>query len=79
MEKILERIAEADSEELEKLLKAITDRHNVLFPGWDINITTIKKDEDRVEQLNRMIRILENLKDWPVCTQKEKLEKRGNL
>ncbi|MBE6926698.1 MAG: hypothetical protein E7461_07635 [Ruminococcaceae bacterium] len=59
----VKEIAQVDDIEIEKLLKAVLQRYSVLFPDWEISTISIQKSADRNEQLDRMITMLQNMKN----------------
>lgn len=59
---LTKEIAQADGVEIEKLLKAVLRRYTVLFPDWEVCAVSIQKSDDRNEQLDRMITMLQNMK-----------------
>lgn len=59
---LAEEIAKADGTEIEELFKAVRQRYAELFPGWEIIMISIEKCVDRNEQLDWMIRMLQNMK-----------------
>lgn len=44
------------------LLRAVIKRYSELFPDWEISFVTVPKTDDRNEQLDRVIRFIENMK-----------------
>ena len=62
MLKLIEKIAQANASEIEKILKAVLQRYAVLFPDWEVNTISIEKSSDRNEQLDRIITALQNMK-----------------
>ena len=48
--------------EIGEVVDAVLRRYSDLFPDWEIATVSINKKEDREEQLNNIIRLLENLK-----------------
>ena len=61
--KMLDQIGRADGEEAGELLKALIQRYGVLYPEWERGVISLKKNADRNEQLDGMIRILQSLKE----------------
>lgn len=59
---LIEKIAQADSVEIEMLLKAVLARYAELFPDWEISTISLQKSSDTDEQLDRMIAMLQKMK-----------------
>ena len=55
-------IAKAEDTEIEKLLKAVRDRYAVLYPDWEVCTFFLQKSQDRNEQIDRIIAIMQNFK-----------------
>ena len=55
-------IENANGEEMDQILKAVLSRYSVLYPDWELCTVSILKREDRNEQLDRMIMLLEKMK-----------------
>ena len=62
MQEILAKIAQADAYEAEILLKAIWKRYAVLFPEQEVSILVLPKGNDRNEQIDLTIAMLEKRK-----------------
>ena len=62
---LAEKIAQADGVEIEKLLKAVLQRYAELFPDWEMSTISLQKSDDRNEQLDRIIAVLQNMKNIP--------------
>ena len=60
---MIERIKNAKPEEIQEILMAVLARYRELYPGWDINVLSLEKSEDRNEQLDRTIQLLEKMKE----------------
>ena len=60
---LLERIKAAKSEEINDLVVAVLARYRELFPDWDINIISIERKDNKNEQLDAIIAMIEKLKD----------------
>ena len=60
---LLERIKAAKSEEINDLVVAVLARYRELFPDWDINIISIERKDNKNEQLDSIIAMIEKLKD----------------
>ncbi len=61
---LVQEIAQADAVEIEELLKAVLRRYNELFPDWELSTISIQKSSDKNEQLDRVIRFLQNMKTF---------------
>lgn len=59
---LMMKIAQANELELDTILKAIMARYETLFPNQEICVLSLEKASDQNEQLDRMIRMLENRK-----------------
>ena len=62
---LVEEIAKADDMEIEELLNAVLERYSVLFPDWEVSTISLEKSSDKNEQLDRMINLLQAMKDSP--------------
>ena len=62
MEEILRKVSTANEEEVEMLLTAVLARYGELYPDWEISTISLRRGEDRAEQLDRTIRMLEYMK-----------------
>lgn len=62
MNSLIEEIGNADATQISDLVEAITVRYNALFP---IIWVTLEKSQDRNTQLNRIIQILNGIKQCP--------------
>ena len=58
----IEKIEKANGEELDIILKAVLLRYRVLYPDWELSTVSVLKSEDRNEQLDRMILLLQKMK-----------------
>ena len=59
---LLEEIARTDGVEIEKVLRAVLDRYAVLYPDWDVTTFSLQKSDDRNEQIDRIIAIMQSFK-----------------
>ena len=59
---IADKIAQADTLEIEMLLNAVLMRYAQLFPDWEICTISLQQDCDRNEQLDRIIDMLQKMK-----------------
>ena len=65
MQYIIEEIQKANADAIEDLLKAVLARYRVLYPDWEVSTVSVLKSEDRNEQLDRIIEMLEKMKTFP--------------
>ena len=65
MQYIIEEIEKANADAIEDLLKAVLARYRVLYPDWEVSTVSVLKSEDRNEQLDRIIEMLEKMKTFP--------------
>ncbi len=61
-----EYIKNAKPEELEDILKAVLARYGQVYPDWEVTVISLEKAEDRTEQLDRIIAMLEKMKLNPL-------------
>ena len=59
---LLDAIKKANGEEMDEILKTVLFRFGELYPEWEISTISVSKSEDRNEQLDRMITLLEKMK-----------------
>lgn len=62
MDELLERIAQAREYEIADVLTAVLRRYGELFPDWEICTIAVNKNEDKVEQIDCIIDMLEKMK-----------------
>ena len=62
MDTLLVRIADIGEHEIADVLAAVLRRDGELFPEWEISTFSLCKNEDKNEQINRMIGMLEKMK-----------------
>lgn len=63
MEEVIARIMQASDAELEPLLKAVLQRYAEVFPDWVVSTISYCKSEDKNEQFDSAIRLLEHMKE----------------
>ncbi len=63
MDQILNLIEQADPQELEIILDEVLDRYEILFPQWSVSLVSVQHTADRNEQIDRMICMLQKLKE----------------
>ena len=56
-------IGKAERGEIDALLTTILNRYRELYPGWEISIISLEKDSDRTGQMDRVIALLEQMKN----------------
>ena len=56
-------IKTAEPEELEDILKALLERYRAVYPEWDVSVVSLEREADKNEQLDRMIQLLEKMKE----------------
>ena len=59
---LLDAIKKANGEEMDEILKTVLFRFGELYPEWEISTVSVLKSEDRNEQLDRMIMLLQKMK-----------------
>lgn len=57
------QIEQANAVEITELLDAVLLRYQALFPEWEISTVSVEKVGDRNEQIDRIIRSLQNMRD----------------
>ena len=62
-EEVIARIMQASDAELEPLLKAVLQRYAEVFPDWVVSTISYCKSEDKNQQLDSAIRLLEHMKE----------------
>ena len=65
MENLIAQIGRADGAQIEKLLNAVLRRYGELYPDWEVSTVTVEKTQNRSEQLDRIIALLEKMKTSP--------------
>ena len=60
---IYEKISAAGREEIAAILDHVLFCYKQLYPQWEVSVVSIDKREDRNEQLNSIIAMLENMKE----------------
>ena len=59
---LMQTIAELCDTEIGDVLSAVVLRYGELFPDWEISTISLKKSEDRNQQIDRMIQLLTQMK-----------------
>ncbi len=60
---MIEKIKKAEPEELNDILLAVLERYREVFPDWEIMTLSLEKAVDKNEQLDRVIDLLEHMKE----------------
>ena len=60
---IYDYIDNLERDEIADILDAVLFRYRQLYPEWDISLITVDKREDKNEQLDRVIQLLQNMKE----------------
>ena len=60
---IIDDIKKAEPEELNDILMAVLERYREVFPDWEVMTVSLEKAADKKEQLDRMIALLEHMKE----------------
>lgn len=62
MDNLISQILTADAGSIESILKAVLQRYARLYPQWDVSVISLEKEKNREEQMDRIIRFLEQSK-----------------
>ena len=60
---MIDQIKKAKPEELNDILLTVLARYQEVFPDWEVMTVSLEKSVDKNEQLDRMIGLLENMKE----------------
>ena len=60
---ITDAIKKAEHEELNDILLAVLARYREVFPDWEVMTVSLEKAVDKNAQLDRMIGLLERMKE----------------
>ena len=60
---MIEQIKKAKPEELNDILQTVLTRYREVFPGWELITISLEEAVDKKEQLDRIIAMLENMKE----------------
>ena len=60
---IYEMISEMGREDIADVLDAVLFQYKQLYPEWDISIMTTDKTADKNEQMDRVIELIQNMKE----------------
>ena len=55
-------ILNANQDEIQIILDAVLLRYDILFPDWEINTISLKKNQDRNAQIDEVIQLLQKMK-----------------
>ncbi len=58
-------ILNANQDEIQIILDAVLLRYDILFPDWEINTISLKKNQDRNAQIDEVIQLLQKMKTVP--------------
>ena len=62
---LYEEISKVDADELAAVLDHVLFCYSQKFPQWSVSVISIDKCEDKTEQIDRMIALLEKIKEMP--------------
>ena len=60
---VIQAISQAQDLELEAMMAALLKRYGEVFPDWELSIVSVEKTGDRNAQIDKVIELLEKLKD----------------
>ena len=60
---MIDQIKKAKPEELNDILLAVMARYREVYPDWEVMTVSLEKAGDKNEPLDRMIGLLENMKE----------------
>ena len=60
---MIDQIKKAKPEELNDILLTVLARYREVFPDWEVMTVSLEKSVDKNEQLDRMIGLLESMKE----------------
>lgn len=60
---LIRRIRMADEHQIGVILEEAVKRYNALYPQWEIITLSVKRSNNRAEQLERTIRMLRSMLD----------------
>lgn len=63
MADVIQAISQAQDLELEAMMAALLKRYGEVFPDWELSIVSVEKTGDRNAQIDKVIELLEKLKD----------------
>ena len=62
MDELTTTIAQADEQQIYRILEEVRYRFEACYPDWELHILTVQKGLDRDGQIDSVIRMLEGLK-----------------
>ena len=65
MQELRAQIARTEKQDIDLVLKAVLTRYRELFPQWEICTFSLDRASDRNTQLDRIIAMLESMKNMP--------------
>ena len=65
MADIFERIDHLTEFEICDVVEAVIDKYRSLFPDWEIVLVSISKKQNRTDQIDSLIKLMEKLKTSP--------------
>ncbi len=65
MASLVEEIARAEGEEIENLLQALRRRYAELFPDWEMCTVFLPRGDERNEQIDWVVTMLQKMKVSP--------------
>ena len=63
MQNLIAKIEQVDADHFAPVLSAVCKRYAALFPDWEVNVITIRKNDDRNAQIDSIIQMLQNMKE----------------
>ena len=60
---MIDQIKKAKPEELNDILLAVMARYREVYPDWELITVSLEKAVDKMEQLDRIIQLLEHMKE----------------
>ena len=62
MHDLFAEIARADGNKIEEILNALLHRYAELFPDWEVSTISLQRSQDKNEQHDRIIGVMQNMK-----------------
>ena len=60
---LLDEIKKIEKENIQDAVQAVLAQYQALYPDWDISLLSLEKIGDKNEQIDRVISLLEKLKE----------------
>ena len=60
---LLDEIKKIKKEDIQDVVQAVLAQYKAFYPEWDISLLSLEKKGDRNEQIDRVIALMEKLKD----------------